>query len=138
MPDVVREAWITEGRDPDWRVAWEEYLSSEARQEVEDAVKAGRTVTDDDLRMYAVGLARKSMRQSRWMVLLVPLNLALVGVWIYFACVRHALGSLPCWFWATVGVLCVTALPLRLVTRYRRFAEAERANSKLHWLHPRP
>ena len=65
------------------------------------------------------------------MVLIVPLNLVLVGVWINLLCVRHAVG-LPCWFWATMGVLWVTVVPLRLVTRYRRLAEAERANNKLH------
>lgn len=128
MPDVVREAWVVEGRDPDWRIAWEEYLSAEARRRVETAVRAGRGIEDDDLRMYALGLARRSRRRERWMILLVPFHLALTGVWAYFACVLHALGSLPCWFWISTAVLWLTVVPFRLITRYRRLVAAERVN----------
>jgi hypothetical protein len=128
--DVVRQAWILQGREPDWRMGWEEYLSPESRREVENAVKRGRAVEDDDLRMYAVGLARKSMRRTRWMVLLVPVHLAIVSSWIYFACVRPSNGSFFCWFWVVIGILWLTFVPFRFVTQYRRMATAERANSR--------
>ncbi len=64
MADVIRTELVGEGQDPDWRLGWEEYLSSEARQEVEDALKANRRVEDADLRMYAQGLARRRLRFS--------------------------------------------------------------------------
>jgi hypothetical protein len=65
MTDVVSEDSLRDGRDPDWRIAWEEYLTAEARQTIELAVKRGRRVKDPELRLYAVGLAARALRSMR-------------------------------------------------------------------------
>jgi hypothetical protein len=76
MGEPLRENYLADGRDLDWRLAWEERLSPRARREVEQAVKEGRVVEKTRLRMFAVGLARRHMRPARWYLLLIPLHFA--------------------------------------------------------------
>ncbi len=129
MADIIRSELVREGQDPDWRLGWEEYLSSEARQEVEDTLKASLRVEDADLRIYAQGLARRQLRSFRWSLGFVPIHVALVGLWIYTTCVLADPPQAWCWFYIAIGLIWLFIAPFLVVRRRSHLEAAIRANS---------
>lgn len=128
MDDAVREDYVREGRDPDWRMAWEA-LSNNSQQEVNQAVQRGEAVSRPGLRMFAVGLARRSRRYARWAALSVPFFLALNGAWIYYACLTGPYSIGWCAFYVVMAAAWGLAVPLLLIRRFRRNKRAEQLNS---------
>jgi hypothetical protein len=126
--DLEWDRLVSEGRDPEWRISWEEHLSREERQSVLAAVKSGRPVREENLRKYAAGYARRSLRSNRWRFGLIPVNVAVVALWIYLECFRHTSASLPCWFWVVGGFLWLFLLPAWLIIQRRQILRAQEAN----------
>lgn len=123
MTDRVKENYISEGRDPDWRLAWEENLSSEARTEIGQSLKERRRVANPDLLDYAQGLARRRLRSFRWSLAMVPLHMGLVTLWIYATCFIADPPQAWCWFYIGVGLLWLLLAPF-LIRRRRSHLEA--------------
>lgn len=135
MEDVrrSREA-ILKGEEPYWRMAWEESLEPEQRSEVNVAVRHGRLVSDPGLAIFAVGLAEKSLRRSRWLTLALLLNAAVNASWIYIACFLKGSqlhSSFWCTFWILLGIASFTWIPLRMMRAKKRYEVARRVNRTL-------
>ncbi len=129
MPDIIRSEIVRQGRDPDWRLGWEEYLSSDARSSVELAVKQADCVTDPDLRNYAEGLARRRLRSFRWSIAFAPFHIALVALWIYATCVLADPPQAWCWFYIALGLIWLLVVPVLGLRRRRKLEAAVAANS---------
>lgn len=54
------------GRDPAWRVAWENELDPTSREEVARAVREGVRIADTRLEPFVYGLIARRRRQNRW------------------------------------------------------------------------
>jgi hypothetical protein len=54
---------IQQGRDPEWRLAFEDGLDDAAQTRVRRAVKNGASVSDPEEAVIAVGLARREERR---------------------------------------------------------------------------
>lgn len=115
---------VLNGRNPWWREAWEE-LSPEERESIKRAFRSGERVPDGGL-PFAYGLLAIERRRLRWMPLQLLWVEALVGVWIYFHCVRAR--SFWCWMFIAIAVLGVAGTIYTFVTVRRRLRRAERAN----------
>ncbi len=129
MPDVIRAELVRDGRDPDWRLGWEEYLSSESRSSVQLAVKQARRVQEPDLRVYAEGLARRRLRSFRWSIAFAPLHVALVAVLIYMTCVLADPLQVWCWFFIAIACVWLFVVPVLALRRRRKLQAAVAANS---------
>lgn len=129
MADVIRPELLREGRDPDWRLGWEEHLSSDARSSVVLAVKNAQRVQEPGLRIYAEGLARRRLRSSRWSMAFAPFHVALVGVWIYATCVLADPPQPWCWFYIALGLVWLSVVPIVALRRRRNLESAVAANS---------
>lgn len=127
--DAEWERLVSEGRDPAWRIAWEDHLSPKERRSVRTTVKARLPASEENLRRYAAGYARRLLRWNRRMTRLIPINVGVVGLWIYLACFTGSSESLPCWLWVIAGVLWLTLLPVWLVIQRRKLLRAVEANS---------
>ena len=69
---------IQQGRDPEWRLAFEDRLDDAARVRVRRAVKNGSSVSDPDEAAIAVGLARREERTVlRLGLILLPVQIAI-------------------------------------------------------------
>jgi hypothetical protein len=130
---LVREDMILRGRNPDWRTAWLDGLSSADRREIQDAVKKGRRVSDARLAPFVFGVGAR-WRRWIWIIPIVGLlQLTLISFWIYISCVVHwqtLFYRSWCGFYVLMA-LVVAALPLFLRHRYRRLKQAEEANRQL-------
>jgi hypothetical protein len=64
MDDRTRQ-----GRNPEWRLAFEDRLGADARTHIRRAVKRGQGVPDPDEAAVAAGLTRREQRAVRWWLL---------------------------------------------------------------------
>jgi hypothetical protein len=131
---LVREDLVLQGRNPDWKIGWEEGLSAEDRQEVKRAVRQGRRVTDSRLAPFAFGMAAK-WRRSLWFIpVLGLLNLSFLSLQVYINCLSHHHGpfvAASCVFFVLLVVAWVVAVPAAIWHRRRRLRQAEEANRQL-------
>lgn len=130
MSGRIRQDVLRDGRDPDWRLAWEEQLLSGQRRAVEDAVRKGAAVADSALRTYAVGLAKRRLRNLKWLTALIPLHLGLFAAWIYFTCVVADPRQFWCWIFVAIGLLWLIAVPWRVMNQRSRLIAAMEANQR--------
>jgi hypothetical protein len=68
---------IQQGRDPEWRQAFESGLNDAAQTRIRRAVRSGGSVEDPDEATLAVGLARREQRTVRRLgLILLPIQIA--------------------------------------------------------------
>jgi hypothetical protein len=131
---LVREDMVLQGRNPDWKMGWEEGLSPEDRQEVKRAVRQGRRLSDSRLAPFVFGMAAK-WRRSLWFVPVLGLiNLVFVTIQVYFNCLVHHASlfvTASCVFFVLIGVGWLVAVPVATWHRRRRLRQAEEANRQL-------
>jgi hypothetical protein len=118
---------IAEGRDPEWRILWEEGYDKNSRRLVEETVREGRGPEDPQLSAISLGYIARERRRLRFALALAPVLIALNIGWIYFMCVDGY--SAQCWFWLGLLVVWIVAVPIRVVQLWRRWNSAERAVS---------
>ena len=86
---------IQQGRDPEWRLAFEDRLEEAAQVRIRRAVKSGAGVSDPDEAAIAVGLARREGRTVlRLGLILLPIQVAIAVMWVFF----FVAGALPAVF----------------------------------------
>ena len=127
---------IQQGRDPEWRLAFEDRLDDAARARIRRAVKNGRSVDDPDQAAVAAGLARREQRRILLLgLLLLPVQLAIAVVWVRL----FVVGGLPDlfgWFWVAVLLVLIGAVPFALRRRHHVAVRAAEANERIA-RHPR-
>jgi hypothetical protein len=122
---------IQQGRNPDWRLAFEDRLDEAARARVRRAVKNGQSVDDHDHAAIAAGLARREQRRVLFLALvLLPIQLVIAGGWVR----TFMLGALPNvlgWFWVTVLAVLIGIVPFTLRRRHQVAGRAAAANERI-------
>lgn len=127
---VVREDMVLQGRSRDWRTAWLGGLGPEDRREVSRAIRQGRRLSDPRLAPFVFGLGAQ-WRRWLWLLLVVlGLQGAMLGLWIYFNCAVHH-DELFYAFDVVLGVLWLAAVVVALHYRHRRLRRVEEANRDL-------
>ena len=122
---------IQQGRDPEWRLAFEDRLDDAAQARVRRAVKNGASVSDPDEAAIAVGLARREQRTVlRLGLLLLPIQIAIAVVWVSL----FVAGALPAafgWFWVAVLLVLMAVVPFVLRRRRHVASQAVEANQQV-------
>jgi hypothetical protein len=117
---------IRQGRNPHWRLAFEDQLGADARTRIRQAVKRGQSVADPEEAAVAAGLARRERRTVLLHArLFLPFQVVVASVWLAWMLTpqrRLPVGFL--WFWAAAWVALVGGAPFVL---WRRFRIARRA-----------
>jgi hypothetical protein len=134
MEESRSRQMILNGEEPYWRMAWELSLEPGQRSTVNEAVRHGTLVDDPRLAIFAVGLAEKSLRRSRWLTLALLLHSTVNAGWIYIACFLEGSqlhSSIWCSFWVVIGLALITLVPRRLMRAKRRYELARRVNRTL-------
>jgi hypothetical protein len=123
---------IRQGRNPEWRLAFEDQLGADARTRIRRAVKRGQSVADPEDASVAAGLARRKQRavllQAR---LFLPFQVVVASVWLAWMLSpqrRVPVGFL--WFWAAAWVALVGGAPFVLWRRFRIACRAVEANDR--------
>jgi len=124
---------IRQGRDPEWRLAFEDRLGADARTRIRRAVKGGQSVADPDEAAVGAGLAR---REQRYVLLhariFLPIQVVFASIWLAWMLSpqrRAPVGFL--WFWAAGWVTLVVVAPLVLWRRFRIAHRAAEANDRV-------
>ena len=121
---------IQQGRDPEWRLAFEDRLDDAARVRVRRAVKNGSSVSDPDEAAIAVGLARREERTVlRLGLILLPVQMAIAVMWVFFF-VAGALPPVFGWFWVAVLLVLMAVVPFVLRRRRHVARQAVEANQQ--------
>ena len=118
---------VASGRDPAWRVAWEERLDDASRAMVLDALKNRTAVQDPKLAPFVAGLIarkRRGLRSSTALSVVVTLSTLF---WVYATAVRRPSPLVV--FWVAMLLACLTLLPLRLWSARRALAKCELARA---------
>jgi hypothetical protein len=93
---------IQQGRDPEWRLAFEDRLDEAARARVRSAVKNGESVDEPNQASIAAGLARREQRRVLLLgLVLLPVQLGVAVFWVRL----FVTGRLPAVFGGS-GLLC--------------------------------
>jgi hypothetical protein len=122
---------IQQGRDPEWRLAFEGSLDDAAQARVRRAVRSGDSVEDPEEAAVAVGLARREQRRVlRLRLILLPLQIAIAVVWVLL----FVVGRLPAvfgWFWVAVLFVLMAVVPFVLRRRDHVARRAAEANERV-------
>ena len=122
---------IQQGRDPEWRLAFEDRLDAAAQARVRRAVKSGAKIGDPDEAAVAVGLARREQRTVlRLGLILLPLQIAIAAVWVLL----FVVGRQPAvfgWFWVAVLLVLMGVVPFALRRRQHVARRAAEANERV-------
>ena len=122
---------IQQGRDPAWRLAFEDRLDDAARVRVHRAVRNGDSVGDPDEAAVAAGFARREQRRVlRLGLVLLPVQIAIAVVWVRL----FVVGRLPAafgWFWVGVLVVLMGVVPFVLRRRQQVARRAAEANERV-------
>jgi hypothetical protein len=121
---------IQQGRDPEWRLAFEDRLDDAARARIRRAVSNGASVGDPDEAGVAVGLARREQRRLLLLGLVVlPVQLTVAVVWVWLFVVGRLSAALG-WFWVAVLGVLMGVVPLVLRRRQQVAHRAAEANQR--------
>jgi hypothetical protein len=122
---------IQQGRDPEWRLAFEDRLDDDARARIRDAVKHGQSVGNPDQAAIAVGLARREQRRIQFLrLILLPIQLVIAILWVGL----FVVGRLPAtfgWFWLAVLLVLMAIVPFTLRRRHQVADRAAAANERI-------
>jgi len=125
MDDLIRQ-----GRDPEWRIAFEDHLDDAAQSRIRRAVKNGESVDDPGQAAIAAGLARREQRRIQFLrLVLLPVQLVIAVVWVGL----FVVGRLPAafgWFWAAVLLVLMGVVPFTLRRRHQVAGRAAEANER--------
>ena len=122
---------IQQGRDPDWRLAFEDRLDDAARAHIRRAVRNGQRVDEPDHAAIAAGLARREQRRVLFLALvLLPVQLVIAVVWVRTFMVR-ALPNVFGWFWVAVLAVLIGIVPFTLRRRHQVAGRAAAANERI-------
>ena len=123
---------IRQGRNPEWRHAYEDRLRADARTSIRRAVHRGQSVSDPDQAAIAAGLARRDQRTfRRHGFILLPLQVGFASVWLVW--MLDAQRRVPVaflWLWAAIWIALVTVGPFVLWRRFRTARRAAQANDR--------
>jgi hypothetical protein len=124
---------IRQGRDPEWRLVFDDRLDNAARDRIRRAVRAASAVADPDEAAVAAGFARREQRRVWFLGLIVlPLQLAMALVYVVsFLAGTLRLPAAVGWFWVAVLLVLVGAVPVALRRRYQRARRAADANERI-------
>jgi hypothetical protein len=124
---------IRQGRDPEWRLAFEGQLGADARARIRRAVRHGHSVADPGEATVAAGLAHRDQRTfRRHGFILLPIQVGIATIWLAWMLDpqrRVPVGFL--WFWAAVWSVLVTVGPFVLWWRLRMARRAVEANDQV-------
>jgi hypothetical protein len=122
---------IQQGRNPEWRLAFEDRLDDAARTRIRRAVKDGAGVDDPDQAAVAAGFARRERRRILILgLILLPVQLAIAVVWVRL----FVAGRLPApfgWFWVAVLLLLIGVVPFVIRQRHHVAGRAAEANERV-------
>jgi Zn-dependent membrane protease YugP len=122
---------IQQGRDPEWRLAFEDHLDDAARARLRRAVKNGQSVDHPGQAAIAVGLARREQRRIQFLrLVLLPVQLMIAVIWVRLFLV----GRLPAaygWFWVAVLLVLMGVVPFTLRRRHQVAGRAVEANEQI-------
>ena len=122
---------IQQGRDPEWRLAFEDHLDNAARARLRHAVKNGQSVDNPGQAAIAVGLARREQRRIQFLrLVLLPVQLLIAVIWVRLFLV----GRLPAafgWFWVAVLLVLMGVVPFTLRRRHQVAGRAIEANERI-------
>ena len=124
---------LRQGRNPEWRVAFEEQLNPAGRAEVRRAVTNGRVLHDPRQALLAVGLANRVRRRIALQTLvLLPLQLLFALTWFVLSIpARPGLPLLFAFYWGAAVVAFAVVVPLLLWHRRRMALRAAEANEQI-------
>jgi hypothetical protein len=124
---------IRQGRNPEWRLAFEDRLGADARTRIRRAVHRGHSVSDPDEAVIAAGLARRDQRTFRLHgFILLPLQVGFAAVWlVWMLDSQRRLPVAFLWLWASIWVTLVTVGPFMLWRRFRMSRRAAQANDRV-------
>jgi hypothetical protein len=114
------------GRNPEWRLAFEDQLRADARTRIRRAVKRGQSVPDPHEAAVAAGLARREQRvvlvQAR---IFLPFQVVAASIWLaWMLSPQRRVPVAFLRFWAAAWITLVAVVPFVL---WRRFRLAHRA-----------
>jgi Zn-dependent membrane protease YugP len=122
---------IQQGRDPEWRLAFEEHLDDAARAQLRRAVRNGQSVDNPDQAAIAVGLARREQRRIQFLrLVLLPVQLLIAAIWVSL----FVVGRLPAafgWFWVAVLLVLMAVVPFTLRRRHQVAGRAVEVNERI-------
>jgi hypothetical protein len=122
---------IQQGRDPEWRLAFEDRLDGDARARVRRAVKNGQSVDDPEQAPIAVGLARREQRRINVLrLILLPVQLVIAVVWVGLFVVGRLSPAFG-WFWVVVLLVLMGVVPFTLRRRHQVASRAAAANERI-------
>jgi hypothetical protein len=124
---------IRQGRNPEWRLAFEDRLHADARTRIRRAVNRGQGASDPDEAAIAAGLARRDQRSfRRHGFILLPLQVGIASVWLVW--MLDAPRRVPVaflWLWAAIWIALITVGPFMLWWRFRTARRAAQANDRV-------
>jgi MprA protease rhombosortase-interaction domain-containing protein len=122
---------IQQGRDPEWRLAFEDRLDEAARARVRSAVKNGESVDEANQASIAAGLARREQRRVLLLgLVLLPVQLGVAVFWVRL----FVTGRLPTvfgWFWIAVLLMLIGVAPFALRRRHQVASRAAAVNDQI-------
>jgi hypothetical protein len=121
---------IRQGRDPEWRFAFEHRLDTDARTRIRQAVNRGQSVTDPNEAAVAAGLARRDQRAARRHgFIFLPIQVVFASVWLAWMLDHERRVPVAfLWFWAAVWIVLVGVAPFLIWRRIRIARRAAEAN----------
>jgi hypothetical protein len=124
---------IRQGRNPEWRLAFEDRLGAEARSRIRRAVNRGQGIADPDEAAIAAGLARRDQRAfRRHGFIFLPLQVGITAVWLAWMLDSERRVSVAfLWLWVTIWVALVTIGPVMLWRRFRIARRAAELNDRV-------
>jgi hypothetical protein len=121
---------VQQGRDPEWRLAFEHHLGADARTRIRRAVTQGHSVADPTEATVAAGLARRDKRAARRHgFIFLPLQVVFASVWLVWMLRQPR--QLPVsflWLWAAIWIALVAGAPFLIWRRIRIAQRAAEAN----------
>jgi hypothetical protein len=124
---------IRQGRDPEWRLAFEGQLGADARARIRRAVRHGHSVADPARPPLQPGLPiGTSAPFGGTVFILLPIQVGIATIWLAWMLDpqrRVPVGFL--WFWAAVWSVLVTVGPFVLWWRLRMARRAVEANDQV-------
>jgi uncharacterized membrane protein len=124
---------VQQGRDPEWRLAFEHHLGVDARTRIRQAVTRGQSVAHPNEAAVAAGLARRDQRAARRHgFIFLPLQVVFASVWL--AWMLRQPRQLPVaflWLWAAIWIVLVAVAPFLIWRRIRIARRAAQANDQV-------